>query len=497
MIKMVSLILLAAVTSKTLANDAQSNEALLNEAMVFAVKPNKKMNVLFIGADDLRMNIGAYGDKTAITPNIDALASQGVIFTKAYVQFASCNASRASMLTGMYPDSINVYKLNTHFRKTAPDVITLPQHFKNNGYHSESIGKVYHNYANIRDPKSWSVPARLDQESHFDDYVLAASMVKGNKKGRATESAEYSGNKYVDDHITSDAVQTIKRLKNSNKPFFLAVGFMKPHAPYNAPKKYWDLYERVELQSLGSESKPNNISNLNWFNFKEIRSLTDLPKKGVFTKDTAQRLRHGYYAATSYVDDNVGQLIQALKDNNLYDNTIIVFWSDHGYHLGENGHWTKATVRELDTRVPLIFRIPGQKPVVSDAITEYIDIYPTLATLANLPAPANLDGRSFSHVFSDSAAKHKTHALSQSSRPWSSNKPIKHMGYTIRTDSYRYTRWVAIKGNITVSEELYHTTSDLLERKNLIKSSSLQLLQKMRGLLDKSLDQSLTKSTGI
>jgi len=385
---------------------AETSDELIEEQV-----PKKKYNILFIGADDLRMNIGVYGDNKAVTPNIDALAGEGVTFTKAYVQFASCNASRASMLTGMYPDSIKVWRLNTHFRKMAPDVVTLPQHFKNNGYHTESIGKVYHNYANIRDSKSWSVPARLDQESHFDDYVLETSIKKGDKKGIAVESPQYSGDEYVDDKITSDTIATLKKLKNSNKPFFLGVGFMKPHSPYNAPKKFWDLYKREDMQALGLESRPSKISDLNWFNFKEIRSLTDLPKKGQFTKETTQKLRHGYYAATSYVDDNVGRIIKALKDNELYDNTIIVFWSDHGYHLGENSHWTKATVRELDTRVPLIFRIPGQKPFTTSSITEYIDLYPTLAELVKLPVPSNIDGRSFNQIFDDPNYRHKKAAL--------------------------------------------------------------------------------------
>ena len=465
-----------------LANEIKANNSQLTDQ-----QQKEKFNILFIGADDLRMNIGAYADNIAITPNIDAIANEGVMFKKAYVQFASCNASRASMLTGMYPDSINVFRLDTHFRKTAPNVITLPQHFKSNGYHTESIGKVYHNYANIRDEKSWSVPARLDQESHFSDYALASSLNSGAKKGTAAESAEYVGDKYVDDKITTDAIQTIEKLKKSNKPFFLGVGFMKPHSPYNAPKRFWDLYNREEMKALGVTDKPDNVSDLNWFNFKEIRTLSDLPKKGKLAKETSTWLRHGYYAATSYLDDNIGQVIQALKDNNLYEKTIIVFWSDHGYHLGENGHWTKATVRELDTRVPLIFRIPGQKPFITNAITEYIDIYPTLAELTSLPTPKNLDGRSFNSIFSDSTSKYKEAALSQIVRPWPGNKPIKHMGYTIRTDSYRYTRWVEIKGNMLVSEELYNTENDPLERINIIKLVSEQTLSDLRMLLNKRL----------
>ena len=241
------------------------------------------------------------------------------------------------------------------------------------------------------------------------------------------------------------------------------------------------------MQALGSENKPDNVSNLNWFNFKEIRSLTDLPEQGQFSNATAQRLRHGYYAATSYVDDNLGRIIKALKDNELYDNTIIVFWSDHGYHLGENNHWTKATIRELDTQVPLIFRIPGQKPFVTSSITEYIDIYPTLSELSNLPAPLNLDGRSFKPLLSDPSLKLKKSALSQVSRPWPGNKTITHMGYSIRTDLYRYTRWLKTKNEKIVAEELYHTENDPLESNNLINSATEKKLNEMRKLLDNKL----------
>jgi len=457
---------------------------LLNETQANEVPINKKLNVLFIGADDLRMNLGVYGDPLAITPNIDELAAQSVRFNKAYVQFASCNASRASMLTGMYPDSLKVWRLNTPFRKTAPEVITLPQHLKDNGYHTESIGKVYHNYGNIGDVKSWSVPARLAQESHFTDYVLPSSLEKGAKKGIAAESAEYTGNIYVDDKITQDAIETIHRLKNNEQPFFLAVGFMKPHSPYNAPKKYWDLYQREKMNALGEEERPENTPKLNWFNYKEIRGLTDLPKKGKFSQETAQRLRHGYYAATSYLDDNLGQIIQSLKDSGQYDNTVIVFWSDHGYHLGENGHWTKATVRELDTRVPLLFRIPKQAPFVSDAIVEYTDIYPTLVDITNLTAPHNIDGVSFKKLFSSDDYHHRKVALSQAARPWPSNKPIKQMAYSIRTKNYRYTRWLNVNSNKIIAEELYHSEQDPLEVDNLIHKVKPIELEKIRKVYD-------------
>ncbi|MCP4046536.1 MAG: sulfatase [Gammaproteobacteria bacterium] len=443
------------------------------------------------------MNIGAYGDKTAVTPNIDALAKEGVVFTRAYVQFASCNASRASMLTGMRPDSIQVWRLNSHFRDTAPDVVTLPQHFRNNGYHTESVGKIFHNYANIRDEASWSVPARLDQENHFTDYALATSIEEGEKIGIAAENAEYKGDGYVDDRITTDAIETLERLKKENKPFFLAVGFMKPHSPYNAPKKYWELYRREDMQALGSETKPEDVPGRNWFRFKEIRDLTDLPDKGSFSDETKKRLRHGYYAATSYMDNNVGRIIRALKENSLYENTIIIFLSDHGYHLGENGHWTKATVRELDTRSPLIFRIPEQSAFTTNAITEFIDIYPTVSVLAGLPVPAGLDGKSFVDIFSNPGHKPKFAAYSQTARPWPGNKPITHMGYTVRTSEFRYTRWIKVKDGRMVAEELYHTETDPLERQNLVKTARHAELAKMRELLrDQDITQEQSREGG-
>ncbi|MDE0839933.1 MAG: sulfatase-like hydrolase/transferase, partial [Kiritimatiellae bacterium] len=270
------------------------------------------MNVLFIAADDLRMNLGCYGDKVAVTPNIDRLAARGMVFDRAYCQFPSCNASRASLLTGMRPDSISVWRLNTHFRKTAPDVVTLPQYFKKHGYHTESIGKILHNYAGITDDiNSWSTPARFAQVSHFGDYALKESK-PGKMKGIAAENADVGDDAYVDGKITADALATIQRLAKEDKPFFLAVGFLKPHSPYNAPGKYWDLYDRDDIRPLGPTSRPEGVTELAWFNFVELTGFSDAPRTGPFSRELGARLRHGYYAATSYVDANVGRLLDAL-----------------------------------------------------------------------------------------------------------------------------------------------------------------------------------------
>ncbi|MHC4996689.1 MAG: sulfatase, partial [Planctomycetota bacterium] len=294
--------------------------------LIRPVVAENRPNVLLIAADDLRLNLGCYGDTVAVTPHLDRLAQRGLVFERAYCQFPSCNASRASLLTGMRPDSIRVYRLNTHFRDTAPDVVTLPQHFKNHGYHTEAIGKVLHNYnPKIKDDTlSWSTPARLDKINHFDDYAVAANGRVGKQKGIAAESSDVptDSNAYADGLIANDAVQTLQRLARQDQPFFLAVGFMKPHSPYNAPKKYWDLYPRDPITPLAPTKRPEGVPGLNWFDFTEIRTFSDVPNTGPISATTAARMRHGYYAATSYLDANVGRLLDALERVGLAANTI-------------------------------------------------------------------------------------------------------------------------------------------------------------------------------
>lgn len=437
----------------------------------------ERPNVLFIAVDDLRMNLGCYGDEVAVTPNIDRLAGKSVRFNRAYCQFASCNASRASLLTGQRPDTISVYKLNTNYRDTAPDVVTLPQHFKEQGYHTEAIGKVLHNYyTNLRDNDlSWSVPARFDKLSHFTDYALEENIPQGKaKKTIVAELADVGDDAYYDGEITEDAVRTIERLSTQDMPFFLAVGFMKPHSPYNAPKKYWDLYQREDMKALSSVTRPDGMSELNWWESREIRSFPDVPSDGLIPPEKEARMRHGYYAATSYLDANIGRVLDALDASGKADNTIIVFWSDHGYHLGENRHWSKVTLRELDAQVPLLVSVPGNLAAITDAIVEYVDLYPTLSELCDLKDPAGLDGRSFVKVLKDSGAEFRSAALTQVCRPWSNNTPIESMGYSIRTPGYRYIQWLDFETKATQSEELYDMESDPYQRKNLIDRRELK-----------------------
>jgi iduronate 2-sulfatase len=435
---------------------------------------SEKPNVLFIAADDLRMNLGCYGDEIAVTPNLDKLAEQSVIFDRAYCQFPSCNASRASILTGMRPDFLSVWHLEDNFRKTAPNVVTLPQYLKEQGYHTESTGKILHNYNKIRDnEKSWSVPARFDQENHFLDYAFPKNSRKGQSKGLIAENADVEDDAYVDGRITQDAVSAIRRLAGKNQPFFLAVGFLKPHSPYNAPSKYWDLYKRDDMSPLGPESRPQGAAEYNWFNYSEIRTFPEFPAEGPPSEELARRLRHGYYAATSFVDSNVGQLLDALQEAGIAESTIIVFWSDHGYHLGENSHWSKVMARDLDGHVPLLVSVPDKKASRSKAIVEYIDIYPTLVDLCDLPSFEGIDGKSFAHVVNNPSLEAREAALTQVCRPWPKG-PIEQMGYSLRTKKFRYTQWIDFTSGKILAEELYDHASDPFERNNLINDTAYQ-----------------------
>ena len=451
----------------------------------------QRPNVLFIAVDDMRMNIGCYGDPIAVTPNIDRLAARSIRFDRAYCQFASCNASRSSLITGMRPDSISVWKLNTNFRDTTPDAITLPQAFKQNGYHTESIGKVLHNYNDaLRDnERSWSVPARFDKVNHFRDYGYEKNLPAPGKlkKTIVAENADVPDEAYADGIIADDAVATIRRLAAKDKPFFLAIGFLKPHSPYNAPKKYWDLYDRADMKALGSTEAPSGVPEQNWWDSSEIRTFADIPKEGPIPEETAARMRHGYYAATSYADANIGKALDALEESGAADNTIIVLWSDHGYHLGENSQWAKVTVRELDARVPLIISIPGGQSGSTRALVESIDLYPTLSELCGLPASEAIDGRSFKSVLSNSNSSFRSAALTQVCRPWSSKAPIEQMAYSIRTDQHRYTQWLDFETNELIAEELYAIENDLLQRNNLA-ASSPERLSNFRSLINQTLN---------
>lgn len=430
-------------------------------------------NVLFIAVDDLRTNLGCYGDAAAITPNLDALAARGVRFTRAYCQVAVCNPSRQSLLTGRRPDTIRVWDLKTHFRKTSPGVVSLPEYFKDHGYFAQSFGKIFHGEAPMSDPPSWSVPEQFEFVAKRDDYRLAENREpRGTQKAAATEFVGESDNDYPDGLVAAGAVGAIERLAagDPTKPFFLAVGFMKPHLPFTAPKRYWDLYANVTIPPPSQPAPPRGAPALALHDSTELRGYTDMPKVGPLTAEQGATLRRGYYASTSFTDAQVGRVLAALKQSGLESRTIVVFWSDHGFHLGEHGLWAKATNYEADTRVPLIIVRPGQVPagVASGALVELLDLFPTLADLCGMKPPAGLEGRSLRPWLDEPARGGREAAFSQFARPWIYRAQPAQMGYAVRTATHRYVEWRTFGTADVVARELYAYRGDeLFETENI------------------------------
>jgi iduronate 2-sulfatase len=434
-------------------------------------------NVLFIVIDDLRTTLGGYGDATAITPNIDRLATRSMLFTHAYAQQAVCNPSRQSFLSGRRPDAIRVWNLTSHFRQTAPDVVSLPEHFKRHGYVTQGIGKIYHDPAEMQDAPSWSLPATFNSLAKKEDYLLPENQAppdKPQRKMAATEAADAPDDAYPDGKVAAAAVAALGELKTHGQPFFLAVGFRKPHLPFSAPKKYWDLYDLAKIPELGREIPPRNAPEIALHDWPELRGYSGVAKQGPLAREQAMELRHGYYAGVSYMDAQVGKVIDELDRLKLASNTIVVLFSDHGFHLGDSGLWCKDTVYEATTRAPLLLSAPragSWRAAVgrTDALVELIDLYPTLAELCELPTPNKLDGRSLVPLLRDPKRPWKTAAYSQFPRPWapSSTQPPQRMGYAIRTDRYRYVEWRDFKTLELLARELYDYSAAATETVNL------------------------------
>lgn len=449
-------------------------------------------NVLFIAVDDLRTSLGCYGDPLAKSPHIDRFAQEARIFGRAYTHQAVCGPARTAILTGRLPDHNRSWHNRNLFRATNPDSVTLPQLFKNHGYHTESMGKVFSGDERELDPRSWSVPEVLRAEG-WKNYALPRSTGAG--KQLPYEAAEVPDDGYPDGKLSNLAVETLGRLKAKGQPFFLAVGFFKPHLPFNAPKQYWDLHDPARFALPGEPARVQGAPALAYHTHRELGGYTGMPKDEQLDPDQTRTLRHGYYACVSYTDAQIGKVLAALRRLDLENNTIVVLWGDHGYALGDAGRWCKGTNWDLDTRVPLLWRVPGmvQPGVATSAIVEYVDVYPTLAELAGLPAPSYLAGRSLVPLLQNPAGRGREFALSQFSRPFSAAAPDA-MGYSLRTERFRYTRWVKWPGRETLAEELYDYTlpvsalprwTAFVERKNVIDDPSLGAeLAPLRGQLD-------------
>ena len=431
----------------------------------------KKPNVLFIAVDDLRPEINASGSKLIKTPNLDRIAARGTTFDRAYCQQAVCSPSRSSLMTGRRPDATRVWDLETHFRKALPDAITVAQHFKNHGYYSQSMGKIFH--GGFDDAPSWSEPSQYPKATPYaspEALKMIADPANIDKKGRArgpaVESADVPDDTFIDGKVARLAVATLAKLKQKEQPFFLAVGMAKPHLPFVAPKKYWDLYNPNDIYVPAYQKLPAGAPEFVGHNNSELKSYADIPNDGAIDDATARHLRHGYYAAISYMDAQVGLILDALEKEGLVENTIIVLWGDHGWQLGEHGLWHKHTNFEIAARAPLLISMPGQKAAgrKSASLAEFIDIYPTLADACGLPKPKDIDGVSLRPILDDADAKVRPVAISQYPRS-DAGKSL--MGYSIRDDRWRLVLWRDRKDNSIHATELYDEANDPHETVNV------------------------------
>lgn len=436
----------------------------------------KPKNVLFISIDDLRPILGCYGDRRVLSPNIDKLAERSVVFDRAYCQQAVCNPSRASVMTGLRPDSLKVWDLRTHFRTHNKDIVTLPQYFKNIGYETVSIGKIFHGTAAMQDEVSWSKPSVHSVVQKADDYRLAKNHSSNpSAKMSATEFADARDSDYPDGRTAGAAVTELKRLAAAKKPFFLAVGFRKPHLPFTAPQKYWRQHGEGLFRAADSGSAPLLGPSLALHNWKELRGYQDIPATGDLDRATIRRLINGYYACISFVDAQVGRVLDTLERSDAYYDTIVVLWSDHGFHLGEHGLWCKTSNFELDARVPLIMSIPGrtfmrqtsatwdslnQVPRRNQSLAELVDLYPTIVAATGWPIPRGLDGQDLMRTW-------KSAAFTQFPRPAYYKGEPEAMGYSMRTSRYRYTEWVDWNTGNAIARELYDEHEDVGETHNV------------------------------
>ncbi|MBI1176922.1 sulfatase-like hydrolase/transferase [bacterium] len=436
-------------------------------------------NVLFIAVDDMNNDLGCYGHPFVKSPNIDRLASWGVRFEHAYCQFPLCSPSRSSLLTGLRPDTTRVFNLQYHFRQGLPDVVTLPQLFKNNGYYVARVGKMYH-YGNpgdigtngLDDRESWTErynPAGRDKTALEPD-IMNYTPKRGLGSAMAfLADATGTDDQHTDGKVAARAIQLLEQHKD--EPFFIAAGFYKPHCPWVTPKKYFDMYpmDQIELPELAADTT-NRYPRL------ALASTRPWPYFGV-TKDQARESKRAYYAAISFVDAQIGKILDAVERLGLRDNTIIVFWSDHGYHLGEHGLWFKQSCFEEAARVPMIVAAPGSKNAgrATARLAELVDLYPTLSDLAGLTPPKNLEGFSLRPLLENPAAEWDHPAFTQVQR---GPGP----GHSVRTDHWRYTRWV----NGEQGEELYNQDADPEELNNLADDPQYAAtVKRMRGLLEK------------
>jgi iduronate 2-sulfatase len=447
---------------------------------------SERPNVLMILVDDLKPSLGCYGDPIARTPNIDRLARRAMRFDRAYCNQAVCAPSRFTLMLGSHSTSTGLYHLGSRLRDRFPDAITLPQHFANHGYRTESLGKVFHiGHGNLGDPQSFMAehfkekvieyadPASTlggqltREEAFFSNQKL--DQIRSLPRGAAFESPDVPDDAYADGRVADETVKRIeaaaKRRADNDTPFFIATGFARPHLPFSAPKRFWDLYDPRTLPRASFTAVPTNAPKIAGKTNGELANYSPVPEDGVVDELLSQKLVHGYYASTSFVDAQIGKVLDALDRHQLTDKTIVVLWGDHGFHLGDHGYWTKHTNYEQANLIPLIIAAPGIADTASSTgqLAESVDLYPTLAELAKLPLPQGpqpIDGKSLVPVLVDPAARVRDHAFHVF--------PRRKLGRAIRTDRYRMVQWKRVEESDDAAEyELYDYQTDPLETRNL------------------------------
>lgn len=507
-----------------------------NSKSSISVKDAHKFNILFIAVDDLKPDLSCYGNTVTKTPSFEMLSKTATTFTSAYCQQAVCGPTRASLLTGLRPDKTQVWDLQTLIRSKNPDIVTLPQYFRANGYLTIGMGKVFdpRSVDKQSDELSWSVPykKKFELAAGYEDLAFEtyqSADIKAKSKAGAkmsggddsksevkvsTECLEVPDDAYMDGAMANYAVNELRALKSSSQPFFMAVGFKKPHLPFVAPKRYWDLYDREKLSLASWQQKSIDGPDIAYHNSGELASFNDiLPedeagKKGGLLKlpEVKQReLIHGYYACISYIDAQLGKLLAALKENGLDNNTIVIIWGDHGWHLGDHSLWCKHSNFEQATRVPLMISVPGMTSGEKYGhLTEFVDIYPTLCELAGISTPSYLDGQSLVPALQDNRVKLKDFAISQ--YPRGAGKGLREtMGYTLRSEQYRYTEWVGNYFNTAKvfneqdikAKELYDLKNDPNETRNIVSDPKMKkVIEELAGYLHEHFDQQL-KTAGV
>ena len=459
-----------------------------------------RANVLLLLVDDLKPALGCYGDRHARTPHLDKLAARGMRFELAYCNQAVCAPSRFTLMLGAHSTATGLYGLGNKLRRSHPKAVTMPQFFARHGYRTESMGKIFHiGHGNEGDPESFSVP-------HFHDKVieyLDPASTEGGKltreeayftnqkldrihslpRGAAFESTDSRDGDYADGRVAAEAVKRLQAAKKRNVPFFMAVGFVRPHLPFSAPRKYWDLHDPSKLPLARSEDHPIGSPGIAHKRAGEIAMYSPVPRRNEdYTLDLKRKLVHGYYASVSYMDAQIGKVIAELDRLDLARNTIIALWGDHGFHLGDLGIWTKHTNYEQANRIPLLLVAPGvtKQGTVTRQLAESVDLFPTLAELAGLPVPKGpqpLSGTSLVPVLNDPARRVRDHAFHCYPRRGGV------IGRAIRTERYRMVEWKKPGAPASTAQfELYDYKDHPVEQRNLAPDQE-KVLAQLKGIL--------------